>query len=961
MMNRRHFLESLTQGPLVSALRRALLGFGLLAPATQAADAAACCGNSPDASAPKDAVDSPAVAFYYGDDIPFDELGAFDWVVLEPAHALAQVPDVAAALGPRTTAFAYVSVGEVTPDRPYFGAMPEQWLATTNKAWQSRVIDQTASGWPQFLRDRIVAPLWKAGFRAFFLDTLDSYQLLAKTDAARQQQADALRTTLHGLIAAFPGIRLMLNRGFELVDTTLAPAVSAVAAESVYRGWQQSGQAYVEVGASDREWLLQRFTELRSRFSLPGIAIDYCPAQQRALARQTAQRIAAHGLIPWVADPRLESLGVGAVEVVPRHVLLLHSCADGDSPALQAQSAHIYGAMPLEHLGLVPQYRYIGASATTKPLAGRYAAIVLYPDDSDVPPPIQSLLMRAKAEQVPVVILGAADADVLSAFGAQLGQSTLSGPLSVQRQPGTPNGEIIPLINPVDTVPLAAGPGAQVWLRASGADGQTMDGAAITPWGGYALGAFGVFNLPGDNGTRWSIDPIAFFRAALRVGDDPMPDITTRTGRRAFFVHFDGDGWPNACDRPGSPLAGQLLVTEILETYRVPTVGSIIVGEVSDDGEYPATAEDSQKWARRMYALPWVEAGSHTWSHPFDWVKASEVHARFPTAQGYEKIGNYLPLPNYTFSSASNITGAKEYIEKHLCPPGKTCDIILWPGDCNPPNKAVAMAYQAGMANLNGGGATITRSQPTLSNVWPMGIPKGEYFQVYAACSNEEDYTHNWKGPYFGFERVIESYQMTDSPRRVKPIDLYYHPYIVTRAAGLKSLHTVYRWVLAQPVHPIFGRQYVHSVNAWRRATVARRLAGGWRLRSSDALRQWAQPDSAAEPRLDASRGIAGWNLHAGRRYLHATAGEAVVLAGGAPGAPRPRLVEANADVVRWEAAGAASLQVRLQGHVPVETVIHLPTGWTLRASSAAKTDSTSDGLRVRGTGTALDLTLRRA
>ncbi len=86
-----------------------------------------------------------------------------------------------------------------------------------------------------------------------------------------------------------------------------------------------------------------------------------------------------------------------------------------------------------------------------------------------------------------------------------------------------------------------------------------------------------------------------------------------------------------------------------------------------------------------------------------------------------------------------------------------------------------------------------------------------------------------------------------------------------------------------------------------------------------------------------------------------------MVLAGGAPGAPRPRLVEANADVVRWEAAGAASLQVRLQGHVPVETVIHLPTGWTLRASSAAKTDSTSDGLRVRGTGTALDLTLRRA
>ncbi|OIQ69072.1 hypothetical protein GALL_493290 [mine drainage metagenome] len=485
-----------------------------------------------------------------------------------------------------------------------------------------------------------------------------------------------------------------------------------------------------------------------------------------------------------------------------------------------------------------------------------------------------------------------------------------------------------------------------------------MDGAAITPWGGYALAAFGVFNLPGNTGTRWSIDPIEFFRAALRVGVDPMPDITTRTGRRVFFVHFDGDGWPNACDQPGSPLACKVLVSEFLEKYKVPTLASVIIGEISHEGLYPKTAAEGQDWARRMYAMPWVQIGTHTWSHPFNWVEASETHGLGEATKSHP-YGNYLPLPNYTFSTETEIAGSASYIDTRLAPPGKTCRMVLWPGDCNPPDKAVALAYASGLGNINGGGAPITRSQPTLSYVWPMGIPKGDFFQVYAPCSNEENYTHNWTGPFFGFERVIESYQLTDTPRRIKPIDLYYHPYIVTKAAGAKSLHTVYRWALAQPTHAIFGHQYFRSVNDWRRATVSRLLAGGWRLRGGDALRQWTQPDSAAAPQLAQCQGIAGWNQHGRRRYIHATA-EQAILRTGIGKVAAPALVEANADITRWEPQADGSVRIGLQGHLPVEAVFSLPSGWKAQSTQGAKAETTSAGLRVSSPGTALDLTLRR-
>lgn len=950
-MKRRQFLQTLPQNRFLTRFLTRAGGLASLgtwigglgaSPARAAGEAPPCnCGDCPSCHSAQ-AGQTPAIAFYYGSRIPLDDLRAFDWVVLEPEHALKQDPEVVKNLAPRTLALAYVSLGEVRPDRPYYNDIPKAWLPGDNPAWGSRVIDQTAAGWPQFLQQRIIGPLWQAGFRAFFLDTLDSYQFLAKTDAERKRQATALQSTLRGLIAAFPGIRLLPNRGFELMDATMAKATLAVAAESLYRGWNATSKRFVEVSEPDRQWLLARFGELRSRYRLAGVAIDYVPPEQRPLARETAGKIAAAGLIPWVADPALESLGVGTVELVPRRVLLLHSCQDGDSPELLNQSAHLYGAMPLEYLGLVPEYRYVGAPAITEPLAGRYAGVVLWADRSDVPDATDRLLARARAEGIPLAILGQVDPSVLTAFGLRVGQDALPGPLAVQRQPGTPNGEIVPLVAAANAFRLDAGPGSQVWLRATAADGQTMDGAAITPWGGYALGNFAVFNLPGDSGTRWSVDPIAFFRAALRVTDAPMPDITTRTGRRVFFVHFDGDGWVNACDRPGSPLACEVLVTEYLEKYRTPTLGSIIVAEVSHEGLYPALADQGQKWARRMFALPHVEAGSHTWSHPFDWVAASDDHSRGTPTKALP-YGNYLPVPNYTFSTETEVVGARNYIQNKLCPPGKPCDMLLWPGDCNPPNKAVALAYKVGMRNINGGGATITRSEPTLSRVWPMGIPKGRDFQVYAACSNEETYTHNWTGPYFGFERAIETYQMTDSPRRLKALDVYFHPYIVTKQAGAMSLHKVWQWAIRQTTHPIFGKQYSDSVLAWRQATVAALLDGGWRLRGTPALRQWRVGEHTARPDLERCSAIAGHTTHAGMRYVHATSDQAILHVGGQ--SPLPYLIDANADIIRFETMPGGGWTLEFAGHVPLQANLTLPPGWRVQTGPAVQVQL--------GTGTA--------
>ena len=188
---------------------------------------------------------SPAVAFHYGAQPPLDELQAFDWVVLEPAH----VPDAARLPARHTRWFAYVSVGELDPQRTSSAEVPAAWLRGDNAAWNTRLVDHTAAGWAEWFETRKIGPLWQQGWRGFFLDTLDAHRAFARTPAEQRAQEDALVALVQRLHARFPGIALVFNRGFEILPR-LRGKVAGVAAESLYRGWDAGGQRYVDVPAA---------------------------------------------------------------------------------------------------------------------------------------------------------------------------------------------------------------------------------------------------------------------------------------------------------------------------------------------------------------------------------------------------------------------------------------------------------------------------------------------------------------------------------------------------------------------------------------------------------------------------------------------------------------------------------------------------------------------------------------
>lgn len=887
---------------------------------------------------------NPAVALFYGDNPPWDELRAFDVVVVDPDHP---------GLNPSahqhadSAVFAYASVGEAHPSKPYFKDLPPAWLIGENKAWGSRVIDQSAAGWPAYFVDKVLAPLWSQGYHGFFLDTLDSWQIVAKTPEQQARQQAGLVAVIRAIKTRWPDARLIFNRGFEVLPQ-VHDLAWMVAAESLYQGYDTTRGGYAEVSKDDRDWLLGKLQQAHRDYGLPILAIDYVPLEKRELARKTAAKIRNLGFIPWVSTTELDALGVGQVEVLPRKILLLYNPAE--SPDLHLSQAQRFLAMPLAYLGMSIDYQPLTEAPPAFPLVGRYAGVVSWINDDNALTGTAwpAWLQRQVDAGVPLAVFShfgvGTEAPLLTSLGLDYSDVDPAQGLSVGAMDAMMGFELPVRARPQDFYPLRLRGAGKPLLTMKAADGRQFHPAAITPWGGYAMAPYVVESLPGkDTGERWYINPLAFLRAALRVDAAvPVPDVTTENGRRLFFSHIDGDGFASLAERPGGLYAGEVLRDEVLKRYRLPTTMSIIEGEVGPSGLYPAISPRLEAVARDIYALPSVEVASHTYSHPFIWRQAEAGTAT--------KDGEYnLPIKGYRFSTEREIAGSADYINRNLAPAGKPVKILLWPGDCVATPAALAAAKRAGLLNMNGGDTLITRSLDSWTQIAGLGLEKGGNYQVFAPNQNENVYTNLWHGPFYGFERVIETYELTDKPYRFKPVDVYFHVYLVTKAAGLSSLQRIYAWAAKQDMHPVFASDYIHKVLDFNTMVVAR-TPEGYRVRGEGDLRTLRIPAPAPgfSPDWRASSGLVGVSPAPEGRYVAIDGDSAdIVLASSAKSAEKlPYLASANAKVTRFERQGRG-LRFSLAGYVPLEFALANSDGCALQAGGKdIKAVTAADGLR---------------
>jgi polysaccharide biosynthesis protein PelA len=771
----------------------------------------------------------PNVAFFYGEDLPVGEFQAFDAVVVDPARHF----------DPSAHPLAHTT-----------------WIARTEAQ-----PDETAGA---FIA-RVIEPLWRDGYRGFLLDMPTTLGFAA---------------AIH---AAHPDARLIAG-GENALQTAgpQAKALYAAVTDPIVHDRPAPGAPSVELPAETSRQRADAALAFTKETGVPVVSVEYCGATDRVCARETAARVIALGVTPYVTDAARDVVGIGRIEVMPRKILVVQDRDLNETLDLSAGVRDL--ATPLNYLGYDVEYADFGAPLPSDITPDRYAGVVAWIQRDAVPDSQawQRWITARIANHVPVAFLGQFGFDPANGpAGAALDLKSVSGtwtnPVSVVSRDPMIGFESNPKADPRDLTGVAVGEKSRSLLRLS-ANGQLLDEVALTPWGGYALAPYTVVTLDGIDQERWAIQPIDFMSAALHLSPLLAPSVTTENGRRLFMTHVDGDGFASRAEFPGADYSGEALYQQIFTRYQVPMTLSVIEGEVGPTGLYPKISPRLEEIARKMFALPYVAIGTHTYSHPFQWNDVDgKTGAKIDKGGGDAAFS--LNIPGYTFNIDREIGGSIDYIDARLAPKGKKVVVLQWSGDCQPPGIVVRKVYEAGVYNFNGGDTVITKSANTWTNIAPIGVDKGaNAYQVYAPNQDENIYTNDWQGPFYGFARVLETFDLTDHPRRFKPIDLYYHMYSGTKVASLHALDQIFTAVLKQPVLPVQVTDYIEKVLDWRSFAVARTVGAGagesWLVRGDGKVRElhWAGTNA---PRLDTGSGVTGYSAGPDGTYIHIADGSA--------------------------------------------------------------------------------------
>ncbi|WP_319782913.1 endo alpha-1,4 polygalactosaminidase [Oceanisphaera sp. IT1-181] len=841
-----------------------------------------------------------SIAFYYDSIDSVRELMSYERVVVTPSLITERQIETLHKAG--TQVFAYLSIGEY--DEKILPESLSLLSPVQNTNWQSHVMDLSAIAWREHLLQRASQYVTK-GFDGLFLDTLDSYYLFAEEEAAQAGQQQALARIIEELAGLNAKPKLILNRGFEVLEQ-VSDFAHAVVAESLYHGYDPINDSYREMSETDSEWLTNQLNRVKA-LNLEAIVIDYIPGNEREAQKVAAQRLLNEGYTPYISDGLLYQFGVSTIEPIARRVLGFFDSTQED---YTGSLCHRLGATSIEYLGYVPECLDVNTIDFARLDINRYAAIVAWLDEStyNQQPQLQAWLAQHLNVR-PMLFLG--DLPTLPALRAELGLQTagdLQGKINISQGKDWLKSTNTIAFSEFETYSkwLSAKPEVEVLL---GVTDDTADTAGLlfsAPWGGAALSPLPITTLANDKEV-WLIDPFRLLEGILSLPAIPAADVTTETGRRILTSHVDGDGFPSKSWFPGKPYTAEVLMEHIFKPFNIPQTVSVIEGEVSKQGLYPEISAELETIARNIFSLPNIEVASHTFSHPFFWKSTTSIKEK--------KYGDNLPIPNYDVDFHKEIIGSVDYINQRLAPKDKKTNLILWSGGANPDEKTLGIAERANLLNVNGGNTNVVFGNSSLTQVSPTIAWYPTAVQVYAPVLNENVYTSEWTENFEGYRRVIETFELLGSPRRLKTIGIYYHMYSGTYPASLKAVKDVHAWAIQQKVTPLYLSEYAMRAKTLYETGLAHTLDGRWQITSS-GIKSLRLPHRLGTPVMNKST-IAGWEDSEDGKYLFLSDARATLTLSDQKDRT-VRLKNANGQLLKWQRLGNV-IRWSILSHVPLE------------------------------------------
>lgn len=205
----------------------------------------------------------------------------------------------------------YLSVGEVSNNRKYFSSLEEEKiLLKENDNWKgSFMVDLRDLRWTKRLLEDLIPSILQQGFDGLFLDTLDNAPYLEqispeKYKGMKQAAIDLLKT----IRKEFPSIKLMANRGYDILDE-IAPYIDIVLGESVYSTYHNPSKTYKLVSEADHFFQVQALKRAKQHNSkLELFSLDYWDPSDKAGIAKIYAKERNNGFHPYVSTILLNEI-----------------------------------------------------------------------------------------------------------------------------------------------------------------------------------------------------------------------------------------------------------------------------------------------------------------------------------------------------------------------------------------------------------------------------------------------------------------------------------------------------------------------------------------------------------------------------------------------------------------------------------------------------------------------------
>ncbi|WP_395743257.1 hypothetical protein [Prosthecobacter sp.] len=680
---------------------------------------------------------------------------------------------------------------------------------------QVRIVDPTHPQWASWVIEALADPAAKKGFDGFVL-SLGAEKAAPASSAAVLSLAASLRQR-------YPDKPLLL-------DLRLGLGVEAIHVASGFLAlgvYTREGRNGVVDWTSIAE--AQRLTRLIRTVQMQGMrvfAVDYAMPEDRTACREAAQRLSSTGAIPFVTTPALDGVNLGPLEELSRRVLVLHGwdekhVGQKSSPTAQTATSRLL-RQPLEWLGCQLEFR-TASGADFLPENHDFAAVIL--DSSLIlsagqQRALASWLPSLRARHIPLLLTGMPWTDDHARYLAMqhlgLGGAARPAPRLVQTNVAAMDSALLRANTRVAArslgfLDLEAPADAHIVLALHGQDAMGsahhFDQAFLTTWGGALLD-------PAADSAATQLNLPAFLARWLGTEHDfPVPDTTTREGRRVFYSHIDSTGFSAPSTLPGFPLCSEVMRDRILSRTVLPVTVSVCEADLRAwlPGQQAHEAERLEHIARSIFEMPQVQAASNSFSRPSHWTAGADITSKLnDRAQTTRR------------DMEREIAGSMSYIHRQLLPLGKEVSLMLWPENATPTAEALRYCRSVNVENL-----------PATSAASPMAAPAAE------------------------------------ASARTEPLALRCSFAEVRTESGIASLEKNFAACTAQPLHAMTAAAYAASVRDARHTRVLRVAADHWIILNAGDCRTLRLPATAGLPDMARCQGVSGYNVHQGQLYIH--------------------------------------------------------------------------------------------